>query len=81
MIKALSLHISKLKNNTVMAKVNKVKIEITKLNYQRNAKTFCNTVLMLRTAYKVGDVEMVNHYVLGCLKRAKGENFDFRIIE
>ena len=26
-------------------------------------------------------VEMVNHYVLGCLKRAKGENFDFRIIE
>lgn len=44
------MHISKLKNNTVMAKVNKVKIEITKLNYQRNAKTFCNTVLMLRTA-------------------------------
>ena len=30
---------------------------------------------------KVGDVEMVNHYVLGCLKRAKGENFVFRIIE
>lgn len=30
-----------------MVKVNKVKIEITKLNYQRNAKTFCNTVLML----------------------------------
>lgn len=40
-----------------MVKVNKVKIEITKLNYQRNAKTFCNTVLMLRTACKVGDVE------------------------
>ena len=47
-----------------MVKVNKVKIEITKLNYQRNAKTFCNTVLMLRTACKVGDVEMVNHYIL-----------------
>ena len=26
-------------------------------------------------------VNKVNHYVLGCLKRAKGENFDFRIIE
>ncbi|UVX32822.1 MAG: hypothetical protein [Bacteriophage sp.] len=64
-----------------MGKINKVKIEITKLNYGRNAKTFCNTVLMLRTAFKVGDTETVNHYVLGCLNRAKGENFDFIIVE
>nr|DAD66601.1 MAG TPA: hypothetical protein [Myoviridae sp. ctPuP5] len=42
-----------------MEKVNKVKIKITKLNYGRNAKTFCNTVLMLRTACKVGDTEIV----------------------
>lgn len=59
-----------------MAKDNKVTIEITKLNYGRNAKTFCNTVLMLRTACKV---ETVNHTVLGCLNRQKGANFDFII--
>lgn len=63
-----------------MGKVNKVKIKITKLNYGRNAKTFCNTVLMLRTACKVGDTETVNHFVLSCLNRQKGTNFDFDII-
>lgn len=62
-----------------MVKDNKVTIEITKLNYGRNAKTFCNTVLMLRTACKVGDTETVNHTVLGCLNRQKGANFDFII--
>lgn len=52
-----------------MAKKNTVTVKITKLEYGRNAKLFFNTVLMLRTACKVGDVETVNHTVLSRLNQ------------
>lgn len=60
---------------------NKVKIVITKMQFGRNTETFCNTVLMLRQARNVGDTETVNHTVLSCLNRAKGDKFDFEIID
>lgn len=64
-----------------MKKENKVEIVITKLQYGRNTETFCNTVLMLRKARNVGDKETVNHFVLSRLNKAKGDKFDFEIIE
>lgn len=60
---------------------NKVKIVITKMQFGRNTETFCNTVLMLRKARNVGDEETVNHTVLSRLNRAKGDKFDFEIID
>lgn len=63
-----------------MAKKNTVTVKITKLEYGRNAKLFCNTVLMLRTACKVGDVETVNHTVLSRLNQQRGTKFDFKIV-
>lgn len=63
-----------------MAKKNTVTVKITKLEYGRNAKLFCNTVLMLRFAFKVGDVETVNHIVLSRLNQQRGTKFDFEIV-
>ena len=42
---------------------------------------YCDKVLFLRKARKAGDTEVVNHYVLGVLKRMQGSDFDFEIIE
>lgn len=63
-----------------MAKKNTVTVKITKLEYGRNAKLFCNTVLMLRFAFKVCDVETVNHTVLSRLNQQRGTKFDFEIV-
>lgn len=52
-------------------------IKITKMNWGRNTDIYCNTVLKLRYARKVGDTERVNNYVLGTLRRCRGEKFDF----
>lgn len=51
-----------------MARVNKRTIRITRIeNMGRNHELWCDKMLMLRTARQVGDVETVNHYVLGKL--------------
>ena len=57
-------------------------IKITKMDWGRstdiyNISVWCNTVLKLRYARKVGDTKRVNNYVLGTLRRCRGENFDF----
>lgn len=57
---------------------NKVVIKITKIkDFGRNHDSYCDKVLMLRKARRVGDTEVVNHYQLGTLSRMKGEEFDF----
>ena len=57
---------------------NKVVIKITKIkDFGRNHDNYCDKILMLRRARKVGDTEVVNHYQLGVLNRMKSEDFDF----
>lgn len=65
-----------------MARTNKVKIQITRMkDMGRNHEYFCNNVLLLRTARKVGDIEVVNHYQLGVLNRWKGEQINFEKVQ
>lgn len=57
---------------------NKAVIKITKIkDFGRNHDRYCERVLTLRKARRVGDTEMVNHYQLGTLSRMRGEGFDF----
>lgn len=54
--------------------MNKRTIKITAIkDYGRHHDQYCNTVLMLRKARKIGDT--VNNYVLGVLRRMKGSEF------
>lgn len=63
-------------------KVNKKKIRIVRIaDHGRNHEMYCDKVLLLRNARKAGDTEVVNHYVLGVLKRMQGSDFEFEIIE
>jgi len=49
---------------------NKTKIEIVWIkDMGRNHNLFCETILGLRNARKVGDVEIINNTVLGKIKR------------
>lgn len=58
--------------------MNKKTIKITMIkDHGRCHEQYCNTVLMLRRARRVGDTETVNHYVLGVLRRMRGSEFDF----
>lgn len=51
-------------------KQNKTKIRITYIeDHGRNHDFWCDRCLMLRTARRVGDEEIVNNTVLGNLKR------------
>ena len=53
---------------------NKKKIRITSIkDHGRNHNQFCDSVLMLRRARRCGDIEIVNHYVLGILNRFESE--------
>ena len=57
---------------------NKTIIRITYIkDMGRCHEMYCDKVLMLRKARKVGDEETINNYVLGILRRNKGEDFDF----
>ncbi len=57
---------------------NKITIKITKIkDFGRNHDSYCDKVLMLRKARKVGDTEVINHYQMGVLNRMKGEEFDY----
>ena len=48
---------------------NKTKIKITQIkDYGRNHNLYCDQILGLRCARKVGDIEVVNNTVLGKLK-------------
>lgn len=58
------MELGKKKKNTKLIRI----IDIR--DYGRNHDLFCNNNLLLRTARKPGDVERVNHTVLGCLNRA-----------
>ena len=50
--------------------MNKTKIKITYIkNHGRCHDLYCDTILGLRYARQVGDVEVVNNTVLGRLKR------------
>lgn len=63
-------------------KTNKTKIQITYIkNYGRNHELYCDKVLMLRKARKVGDKEIVNNTQLSALKRAQGSEFGFIILD
>lgn len=54
--------------------MNKTKIKITYIkDYGRNHNLYCDTVLGLRYARKVGDVEIVNNTILGKLKRNEND--------
>ncbi len=58
------MELGKKKKNTKLIRI----IDIR--DYGRNHELFCNNNLLLRTARKPGDIERVNHTVLGCLNRA-----------
>ena len=54
-------------------------IEITAIkDHGRFHNQFCDTVLMLRKARRVGDREVVNNYVYSVLKRNVGSEFGFK---
>lgn len=60
---------------------NKKTIKITYIQDMGKAHNlYCDTVLMLRTARRAGDIETVNHYVFGRLKEVKGRALDFEVI-
>lgn len=62
--------------------MNKRTIKITKIaDFGRNHEMYCDKVLMLRKARKVGDMEVVNNTVLGRLNDMRGDNFDFEVIK
>lgn len=53
-------------------KTNKTQIELTAIeNHGRVHELYCKTILMLRHARNVGDIEVVNNYVLGKLREHK----------
>ena len=57
-------------------------IEITAIkDHSRFHNQFCDTILMLRKARRVGDREVVNNYVYSVLKRNVGGEFDFKEVE
>lgn len=58
------MELGKKKKNTKLIRI----IDIR--DYGRNHELFCSNNLLLRTARKPGDIERVNHTVLGCLNRA-----------
>ncbi len=59
-------------------KKNKKTIKITAIkNHGRCHEMYCDKILMLRSARNVGDIETVNHYVLGVLRQHSGCEFDF----
>lgn len=61
--------------------MNKKTIRITRIaNHGKNHDWFCDKVLMLRKARQVGDVEVVNHTVLGILYRNHSE-VEFEIVK
>lgn len=61
---------------------NKRIIEITEIkDHGRFHNQFCDTVLMLRNARRVGDREVVNNYVYSVLKRNVGNEFNFKEVE
>lgn len=48
---------------------NKTRIKITYIQVMgRNHNQWCDTCLLLRTARKVGDEEVINNFVLGKLR-------------
>lgn len=58
------------KTNKIASMNNKTKIEIVWIkDMGRNHNLFCETILGLRNARKVGDVEIINNTVLGKIKR------------
>ena len=53
---------------------NKKTIKITFIkDHGRNHEYFCNDILLLRHARKIGDIETVNHYVISVLNRYKSD--------
>lgn len=61
-------------NRRVVMGRNKTRIMITSINdHGRSHNLFCESVLMLRKARQVGDIEVVNNTQLGCLKRNSNE--------
>ena len=58
--------------------MNKKIIKITAIkDHGKYHEQYCDKVLMLRRARRVGDTEVVNHYQLGVLRRMKGSELDF----
>ena len=57
---------------------NKTKITITWIKDQgRNHEIYCDKILMLRSARRAGDSEIVNNYVLGRLRANNGNDIEF----
>ena len=57
-------------------------IQITKIkDYWKNHELYCDKILNLRYARRSGDTERVSNFVLGCLNRQAGEEFDYKIID
>lgn len=60
---------------------NKRKIEITRIkDHGRTHEFWCDKILMLRFARRVGDQEVINNTQLGALRRNQSE-VEFKIVE